>query len=70
MHSEGKGDNLDHIYNITFAEDDYISPTTDGKLSWSIVISCTSDSCEALKNWQNQMYEVSMRKCTKITSYV
>ena len=25
---------LDHIYNITYAMEDYVNPTTDGKLSW------------------------------------
>ena len=49
--SEGKGDYLDHIYNIMSSRDDYINPTTDGKLSWQSVISCTSDSGEALENW-------------------
>ena len=33
VHSEGQGDYLDHIYNITFAGDDYINPIADGNLS-------------------------------------
>ena len=42
VHSEVKGNYIDHIYNITSARDDYINPKTDGKLSWWSVISCTS----------------------------
>ena len=49
--SEGQEGNLDTIYNITSAMDDYINPTTDGKLSWKIFSSCLSDSSESLKNW-------------------
>ena len=47
--------------------DDYINPTTYGKLSWRSVISCSSNSGEALENMQNWLYEVSMRKCARIT---
>ena len=31
VNSEGKDGYLDHIYNITYAMDDYINTTTDGK---------------------------------------
>ena len=51
VNSEVKGDYLDHIYNITFARDDYVNPTTDGKLSWQSISSCTSYSGKALENW-------------------
>ena len=67
MHSEGQGDYLNHIYNITSTRYNYINPTTDGKLSWKSVSSCTSDSGEELENWQNKMHEVSMRRCARIT---
>ena len=60
MNNEGEGDYLDHIYNIMSLQYDYINPTSDGNLSWQSVISCTSDSGDAFKNWQNQMHEVSM----------
>ena len=50
VNSEGRGDYLDHIYNITSRGDDYVNPTTNGKLSWQSVSSCTSDSGEALGN--------------------
>ena len=67
VHSEGQGDHIDHIYNITSAGDDYINPTTNGKMSWHSVSSCTSDSGEALQNWKNRLHEVSMRRCARIT---
>ena len=70
MNSEGQGNYLDHIYNIMSSQDDYINPIVDGKLSWRSVRSCTSDSDEALENWQNRMHEVSVRRCTRITQFV
>ena len=53
-----------------YSRDDYINPKTDGKLSWKSFSSWTYDSGEALENWKNQMHEVSMRRCTRITQYV
>ena len=50
VHSEGKGRYLDHIYNITFAMDDYVNPMTDVNISWKSVSFLTLDSREALKN--------------------
>jgi hypothetical protein len=47
--------------------DDYVNPTTDGVLSWRSISSCTSDSEEALENWQQRLHEVSTRKCAQIT---
>ena len=44
---------LDNIYNISSTIYDYINPTTDGKLIWRSVSSCSSDSGEALENWQS-----------------
>ena len=41
VHSEGKGDYLDHIYNVSTLNDDYIHPTVDGNLSWRSATSCT-----------------------------
>ena len=41
--------------------------TDDGKLSWQSISSCSLDSGEAVENWQNQLHEVSMRKCARIT---
>ena len=49
---------------------DYINPIVDGNLSWKSVSSCTSNSSEALENWQNRMHEVSMRRCVRITRSV
>ena len=49
------------------SREDYINPTTDGKLSWQSVSSCTYDLGDALENWKNRLHEVSMRRCTRIT---
>ena len=54
IYSEGQGDYLDHINNITSLKDDYINPTADGNLNWRSTSSCTSDSGEALEKWKKQ----------------
>ena len=51
--NEGKADHLDNIYNVTSIKEDYINPTEDGILTSKCMSSCTSDSGEALQNWQN-----------------
>jgi hypothetical protein len=55
---------------LTARQQDYINPTTDGNLSWRSDIACSSDSEEALENWENQMYEVSTRRCSILTREV
>ena len=54
----------DHAYNIS---EDYIHPTVDGILGWHGVIFVSSESDDALENWQNRLHEVSFRKCGLIT---
>ena len=54
----------DHAYNIF---EYYIHPTADGELGWNNASSVSSDSEDALENWQNCMHEVSFRKCGLIT---
>ena len=54
----------DHVYNIS---EDYIHPTVNGELGWFSAISASSDSDDALENWQNRLHEVSFRKCGLIT---
>jgi hypothetical protein len=58
---------LENIYKLTSRQQDYINPTTDGNLSQRSDNACSSDSEEALENWQNQMYEVSTRRCARLT---
>ena len=43
VHSKGKDNYLDQLYNIMSSKEDYINPTTDGKISGWSVISCTYD---------------------------
>ena len=62
---DGRG--WDHAYNIS---EDYIHPTTDSELRWHSASSASSDSDDALENWQNQLHEVSFRKCGLITQYL
>ena len=70
VYSEGQGDYLYHIYNVTSLKYDYINPTSDGNLSWRSTSSCTSYSREALENWKNILHEASMRRCAGITRSV
>ena len=58
------GGNWDHDYNIS---EEYIHPTIDGELGWCSTSSASSDSDDALENWQNRLHEVSFRKCGLIT---
>jgi hypothetical protein len=44
---------LENIYKLTERQHDYINLTTDGNLSWRSESACSSDSKEALENWQN-----------------
>ena len=67
VYSEGQGDYLDHIYNVTYLKYDYINSTMNGNLSWRSTSSCTSDLGKALENWKNRLHEVSMRRCAKNT---
>ena len=53
VNSEGQGNYIDRIYNITSIRDDYVNPIVDENLSWRSISSCTSDSGEALENWQS-----------------
>ena len=50
VHSEGKENYLDQVYNIMSSKEDYINPTTDGSLSWHNVSQCMFDSGDDLEN--------------------
>ena len=67
INNEGKGDYINHIYNVISMRDDYVNPTTDENLRWQSISFCTSRFGKVLKKWKNQMHQVSMRKCTRIT---
>jgi hypothetical protein len=67
IREEDYGYALENIYKLTTIQHDYIKPTTDGNLSWRSDNACSSDSEEALENWQNQMYKVSTRRCARFT---
>jgi hypothetical protein len=61
---------LENIYKLTTRQQDYINPIADGNLRWRSDNTCSSKSEEALENWQNQMYEVSTRRCARLTREV
>ena len=64
---KGEQDTLDHIYNITSQEADYVEPDADGVLDWQCDSSCMSDSDDGLENWQNRLYELHGHRCAQIT---
>ena len=54
----------DHAYDIF---EDYIHPTVNGELRCHSTSSASSNSDDALENWQIQLHEVSFKKCGLIT---
>jgi hypothetical protein len=58
---------LESIYKLTIRQQDYINPMADENLRWKSDSACSSDSEEALENWQNKMYEVFIRRCSRLT---
>ena len=60
-------DVLDHIYNITAKEEDYVNHTTEGIMDWQCDSYCMTDSDEGLENWQNRLYELHGHRCARIT---
>ena len=46
-------DDLDCISKIKTRDQDWVNPTTDGRITWDRESSCTSDSDEELERWQN-----------------
>ena len=63
IHTEEETRDVDDLYKVTSSQDDNINPTANGTLSWHYASSCTSDSDEGLENWNNQMHELSGRRC-------
>ena len=60
-------DDLDYIYKITMRDQDWVNPTTDGRITWDCESSCTSDSDEELERWHNQLHEVITLSCNMMT---
>jgi hypothetical protein len=67
IREEDRAYKLENIYKLTTRQQDYINPTADGNLSWRSDNTCSLDSNEALENWKNKMYEVSTRRCARLT---
>jgi hypothetical protein len=62
-----RGTKIEKLYNMTPQMHEYVSPTTNGALSWGRIISCALDLEEGLEHWQQRMHEVSTRICAHIT---
>jgi hypothetical protein len=60
-------EDVSQLYRTTVCEEDYINPTVDDMLSWRSISSCASDSNIALENWQQQLHELSTRRCARMT---
>jgi hypothetical protein len=61
---------LENIYKLIARQQDYINPTIDGDSRWRSDNTCSSESEEALENWQNKMYEVSAWRCSRLNREV
>jgi hypothetical protein len=70
IREEDRDYELENIYKLTTGQHDYINPTTNQNIIWRSESACSSDSKEALENWQNRMYEVSTRRCARLTKVV
>jgi len=57
---------MDNTFQMKTKEQDFVNPTTEGKLSWENDIYCTSDSEEESEKCQNRLHEVSTRQCAII----
>ena len=60
-------DVLDHIYNITAKQEDYVDSTTEGIMDCQCDSSYMTDSDNGLENWQNRLYELHGHRCARIT---
>ena len=60
-------DVLEHIYNITAKEEDYVDPSAEGIIDWQCNSSCMTDSDDGLENWQNLLYELHGHRCARLT---
>lgn len=58
---------LDCIYQITTRDQDRVNLIEDGPISWERDSSCTSDSDEEIKRWQNRLHEVTTLNCNQMT---
>jgi hypothetical protein len=70
IREEDQAYEIENIYKLISGQHDYINPTIDGNLRWRSESACSSDSEEALENWQNIMYEVSTWRCARLTKVV
>lgn len=53
VHNEYGDAVINNIYNLTLQDEDWINPTTYGRISWDRNSSCVSDYDEEMKNWHN-----------------
>jgi hypothetical protein len=67
---DAQSSSIENIYKVMGHREDYINPTADGELRWRSVKYYDMDSEDALDRWQNNLYEVSTRRCTRITKAV
>jgi len=58
-----RDDDLDYIYKIAMRDQDWVNLTIDRRILWESESSCTSDSDEEVKHWQNRLHEVTTLNC-------
>lgn len=66
VHNDESDDSLDCIYKITTWEQDWVNPTTDGRISWERERFCTSNLDEKIERWQNRLHEVTTLNCNMV----
>ena len=60
-------DDVDHIYNLTTWDEDWINLINNGRLNWENDSPYFSDWDEELENWKNQLNEVYALHCNRVT---
>ena len=50
VHDKYVDEDIDHVYKLTVANEDWINPTAYGRISWEKYSSCLSDLDEELEH--------------------
>jgi hypothetical protein len=57
---------INQLYRTITRKEDYVNPNAYGVFSWRGITLCASESDTGLENWQQQLQEVSTRRCARI----
>lgn len=67
IHDKYGNEYIDNIYKLTLWDEDWINPTTNGRISWEKDSSRVPVSDEELENWKSWLHKVSTLRCNRLT---